>query len=143
MEYTETYISESEVHRPKFHIGQSYKPDFGAWLSLRWLYSITATDGRLYSITATDGKVWQHVVFYLLFTLLLSPLALTLDLLGILIYGLFLLAKKFLEGLFAAVFAVCQKAIGIAAMIAAAVGTILIIYFKWDVITDFIKGLFG
>ena len=133
MEYTETYISESEIHRPKFHIGQSYKPDFGAWLSLRWLYSITAT----------DGKVWQHVVFYLFFTLLLSPLALTLDLLGILIYGLFLLAKKFLEGLFAAVFAVCQKAIGIAAMIAAAVGTILIIYFKWDVITDFIKGLFG
>ena len=131
--YTETYISESEIHRPKFHIGQSYKPDFGAWLSLRWLYSITAT----------DGKVWQHVIFYLLFTLLLSPLALTLDLLGILIYGLFLLAKKFLEGLFAAVFAVCQKAIGIAAMIAAAVGTILIIYFKWDVITDFIKGLFG
>ena len=128
MEYTETYISESEIHRPKFHIGQSYKPDFGAWLSLRWLYSITAT----------DGKVWQHVVFYLFFTLLLSPLALTLDLLGILIYGLFLLAKKFLEGLFAAVFAVCQKAIGIAAMIAAAVGTILIIYFKWDVITDFI-----
>lgn len=133
MEYTETYISESEIHRPKFHIGQSYKPDFGAWLSLRWLYSITAT----------DGKVWQHVIFYLFFTLLLSPLALTLDLLGILIYGLFLLAKKFLEGLFAAVFAVCQKAIGIAAMIAAAVGTILIIYFKWDVITDFIKGLFG
>ena len=133
MEYTETYISESEVHRPKFHIGQSYKPDFGAWLALRWLYSITAT----------DGKVWQHVIFYLFFTLLLSPLALTLDLLGILIYGLFLLAKKFLEGLFAAVFAVCQKAIGIAAMIAAAVGTILIIYFKWDVITDFIKGLFG
>ena len=133
MEYIETYISESEIHRPKFHIGQSYKPDFGAWLALRWLYSITAT----------DGKVWQHVVFYLLFTLLLSPLALTLDLLGILIYGLFLLAKKFLEGLFAAVFAVCQKAIGIAAMIAAAVGTILIIYFKWDVITDFIKGLFG
>ena len=131
--YTETYISESEIHRPKFHIGQSYKPDFGAWLSLRWLYSITAT----------DGKVWQHVIFYLFFTLLLSPLALTLDLLGILIYGLFLLAKKFLEGLFAAVFAVCQKAIGIAAMIAAAVGTILIIYFKWDVITDFIKGLFG
>lgn len=133
MEYTETYISESEIHRPKFHIGQSYKPDFGAWLALRWLYSITAT----------DGKVWQHVIFYLFFTLLLSPLALTLDLLGILIYGLFLLAKKFLEGLFAAVFAVCQKAIGIAAMIAAAVGTILIIYFKWDVITDFIKGLFG
>ena len=133
MEYTETYISESEVNRPKFHIGQSYKPDFGAWLSLRWLYSITAT----------DGKVWQHVIFYLFFTLLLSPLALTLDLMGILIYGLFLLAKKFLEGLFAAVFAVCQKAIGIAAMIAAAVGTILIIYFKWDVITDFIKGLFG
>ena len=131
--YTETYISESEVNRPKFHIGQSYKPDFGAWLSLRWLYSITAT----------DGKVWQHVIFYLLFTLLLSPLALTLDLLGILIYGLFLLAKKFLEGLIAAVFAACQKAIGIAAMIAAAVGTILIIYFKWDVITDFIKGLFG
>lgn len=133
MEYTETYISESEIHRPKFHIGQSYKPDFGAWVALRWLYSITAT----------DGKVWQHVIFYLFFTLLLSPLALTLDLWGILIYGLFLLAKKFLEGLFAAVFAVCQKAIGIAAMIAAAVGTILIIYFKWDVITDFIKGLFG
>ncbi len=133
MEYTETYISESEIHRPKFHIGQSYKPDFGAWLALRWLYSITAT----------DGKVWHHVIFYLFFTLLLSPLALTLDLMGILIYGLFLLAKKFLEGLFAAVFAICQKAIGIAAMIAAAVGTILIIYFKWDVITDFIKGLFG
>ena len=129
---TETYISAAEL-QTKFHIEQAYKPDFGKFLIVRWLYSITAT----------DGKVWQHVIFYLLFTLLLSPLALTLDLLGILIYGLFLLAKKFLEGLFAAVFAVCQKAIGIAAMIAAAVGTILIIYFKWDVITDFIKGLFG
>ena len=133
MNTTETYIAESEIHRPKFHIGQSYKPDFGAWLSLRWLYSITAT----------DGKVWQHVIFYLFFTLLLSPLALTLDLLGIFIYGLFLLAKKFMEGVFAAVLAVCQKALGTAAMIAAAFATILIIYFQWHTITDFVKGLLG
>ena len=131
--YTETYISESEIHRPKFHIGQSYKPDFGAWIALRWLYSITAT----------DGKVWQHVIFFILFTLLFSPLALALDIAGLVVYGLLLLAKKFLEGVLAAVLAICQKAIGTAAMIAAAVATILLIYFQWHTITDFVKGLFG
>ncbi len=133
--YTETYISESEIHRPKFRIEQSYKPDFGAWIALRWLYSITAT----------DGKIWQHVIFYLMFTLLLSPLALAADLSGIVAYGLLLLAKKILEGVLLMLLnigqTIAQKFLGTAALIAAAVGSILLIYYKWQVISDFIKGL--
>ena len=129
---TETYINAAEL-QSKFHIGQSYKPDFGSWIALRWLYSITAT----------GGKVWQHVVFYLLFTFTLSPLALAADIAALAVYILLLVAKKFLDGVLAAVLAVCTKAVGTVAIIAAAVGTILILYFKWDVITDFVKGLFG
>ncbi|MCR5453409.1 MAG: hypothetical protein K6F33_00280 [Bacteroidales bacterium] len=133
---TETYISESEING-RFRIEQAYKPDFGAWLALRWLYSITAT----------GGKVWHHIVFYLLFTLLLSPLALAADLSGIVAYGLLLLAKKILEGFLLAIIHIGQTVVtrflGTAALIAAAVGSVLIIYYQWDVITDFIKGLFG
>lgn len=128
---TETYISEKEL-QTQFRIEQAYKPDFGKFLAVRWLYSITVT----------SGKTWQKVLFFLLFTLTLSPLALVIDLLGILAYGLLLVVKKFLDGVFAAVLAICQKALGTAAIIAAAIGTILIIYFKWHVITDFVKGLF-
>lgn len=131
MATTETFISENEL-QTRFRIEQSYKPDFGKFVAIRWLYSIGAT----------GGKNWQRVLFYLLFTLTLSPLALVIDLLGILAYGLLLVVKKFLDGIFAAVLAICQKALGTAAIIAAAIGTILIIYFKWHVITDFVKGLF-
>lgn len=132
MQTTETYISAAEL-QTKFHIEQAYKPDFGKFLIVRWLYSITAT----------GGKVWQRVIFYLLFTLTLSPLALAADIAALAVYILLLVAKKFLDGVLAAVLAVCTKAAGTVAIIAAAVGTILILYFKWDVITDFVKGLFG
>lgn len=128
---TETYINAAEL-QTKFHIEQAYKPDFGKFIATRWLYSITAT----------GGKVWQHVIFYLLFTFTLSPLALAADIAALAVYALLLVAKKFLEGVLAAVLTVCTKAAGTVAIIAAAVGTIIIIYYKWDAIQDFIKGLF-
>ncbi len=128
---TETYISTTELQN-RFRITQGYRPNFGAFLVVRWLYSISAE----------GGKGWQRVLFFLAFTLTFSPLALALDIVGIVVYGLLVIAKKFLEGVLAAVIAICQKAIGTAAVIAAAVASVLIIYFKWQAISDFIKGLF-
>jgi len=132
---TETYINAAEL-QSKFHIEQSYKPDFGAWIALRWLYSITAT----------GGKVWQHVVFYLLFTFTLSPLALAADLTGITLWGLLLVAKRILEGLLLAVLNIVQtvatRFLGTAAIITVVTSAVIIIYYKWQVISDFIKGLF-
>lgn len=131
MQTTETYISTQELQQ-KFRVEQSYKPDFGAFLAVRWLYSITAT----------GGKVWQRLLFFIFFTLTLSPLTLAIDIAALVIYAAAIVAKKFLEGVLAAILTVCTKAAGAVAVIAAAVGSILIIYFKWDAITSFVKGLF-
>ena len=128
---TETYISESEW-QGKFKVSQDYHPDFGKFLAVRWLYSISATGGR----------IWMRILFYLLFTLTLSPLALAVDIAALAVYALLLVAKKFLEGVVAAVLAVITKAAGTVAIIAAVVVTILILYFKWDVVICFVKGLF-
>ncbi len=129
--HTETYISEKEL-QTKFRIAQAYKPNFGKFVATRWLYSITAN----------GGKTWQRFLFFLLFTLALSPLALTADFCGLAVFGLLVLAKKFLEGVLVAVLTVGQRFLGTAAVIGALIGSILILYYKWDVITSFVKGLF-
>ena len=132
---TETYISEKEL-QTQFRIEQAYKPDFGKFLAVRWLYSITVT----------SGKTWQKVLFFLLFTFTLSPLALAADLTGLILYGSLLLAKRILEGLLLAALNIGQtvisKFLGTSAIIGALIGTTLIVYYKWDVISSFIKGLF-
>lgn len=127
---TETFISETE-YLQKFHVEQSYKPDFGAFLAIRWLYSITAI----------GGKWWQRVLFYIVFTLSLSPLTFAIDIAALVVYAVLLIVKKFLEGVLSAILAVCTKAATTVAIIVAAIGTILIIYLKWDVITSFVNGL--
>lgn len=128
---TENYYTELELYQ-KFHVEQAYKPDFGAFLAIRWLYSITAT----------GGKWWQRFIFYLIFTLSLSPLTFAIDIAALCIYAVVQIAKRFLEGVLAAILTVCTKAAGTVAIIAAAVGTILIIYLKWDAIVIYVSGLF-
>lgn len=129
---TENYYTELELLYQKFHVEQSYKPDFGAFLCVRWLYSITAT----------GGKWWQRFAFYVVFTLSLSPLTFAIDIAALCIYAAVQIVKKFLEGVLAAILTVCTKAAGTVAIIAAAVGTILIIYLKWDAIVIYVSGLF-
>lgn len=131
MQTIETYISAQELQQ-RFRVEQSYKPDFGAFLAIRWLYSITAT----------GGKVWQRLLFFVIFTLTLSPFTLATDIAALAIYAAGIVAKKFIEGLLAAILTVCTKAAGAVAVIVAAVGTTLTIYFKWDAIICFVKGLF-
>lgn len=128
---TENYYTELELYQ-KFHVEQAYKPDFGAFLAIRWLYSITAT----------GGKWWQRFAFYVVFTLSLSPLTFAIDIAALFIYAAVQIVKKFLEGVLAAILTVCTKAAGTVAIIAAAVGTILIIYIKWDAIVIYVSGLF-
>lgn len=128
---TENYYTELELYQ-KFHVEQAYKPDFGAFLCVRWLYSITAT----------GGKWWQRFAFYVVFTLSLSPLTFVIDIAALIIYAAVQIVKKFLEGVLAAILTVCTKAAGTVAIIAAAVGTILIIYIKWDAIVIYVSGLF-
>ena len=132
---TETYINAAEL-QSKFRIEQAYKPDFGKFLAVRWLYSITAT----------GGKTWQQVVFFLLFTFTLSPLAFVADLTGIALWGLLLLAKRIIEGVLLAVLNIVQtvatRFLGTAAIIAAITLAAFIIYYKWQAISDFIKGQF-
>lgn len=128
---TENYYTELELYQ-KFHVEQAYKPDFGAFLAIRWLYSITAT----------GGKWWQRFIFYVVFTLSLSPLTFAIDIAALIVYATVQIVKKFLEGVLAAILTVCTKAAGTIAIIAAAVGTILIIYLKWDAIVIYVSGLF-
>lgn len=129
--YTEVYISEREL-QTRFRIAQAYKPDFGKFVVIRWLYSINAN----------GGHTWQRLLFYLLFTFTLSPLAFAADITGLVIYGALLIAKKFIEGLALMLLTVCKRFLGTVATIAAAIGAILLIYYQWDIITNFVKGLF-
>lgn len=76
----------------------------------------------------------------------MTAAALALDLLGFLIYAVYLIIKKAIEIvahlLILAIETVLKKALAIAAVIAGLVGTILILYYKWEVITNFLKNLF-
>ena len=60
--------------------------------------------------------------------------------------SLYLLIKKVIEIaaslILLAIETVLKKALAIAAVIAGFVGTILILYYKWEIITNFIKNLF-
>lgn len=130
----ETYISEREA-RQRFNVGQQYQPTFGPFYAVRVLHSYRA-----------EGRAWQKILFFVLFSLPMSAAALALDLVGFLIYGLYLLIKKVIEIaaslILLAIETVLKKALAIAAVIVGLVGTILILYYKWDIITNFIKNLF-
>lgn len=130
----ETYISETEA-RQRFNVGQQYQPTFGPFYAVRVLHSYRA-----------EGKAWQKILYFLLFSIPMTAAALALDLLGFLIYGVYLIIKKTIEIvahlIILAIETVLKKALAIAAVIAGLVGTILILYYKWDIITNFIKNLF-
>lgn len=134
MAAVETYISTSELNR-RFNIQQQYSPTFGPFYAVRVLHSYRA-----------DGRAWQKILFFVLFSLPMSAAALALDLAGFVVYGLYLLTKKVIEIaaslILLAIETVLKKALAIAAVIAGLVGTILILYYKWDIITNFIKNLF-
>lgn len=129
----ETFISENAIPRNPFRIGQSYKPDWGAFVVTRYLYSITAT----------GGETWQRCLFYLVFTFALSPLALAVDLAALAFYGAILLVKRIAEGLFLAVVNIIQAAfskfLNTTLTIAAVVLVVLALYYRWNDITYFIK----
>lgn len=130
----ETYISETEA-RQRFNVGQQYQPTFGPFYAVRVLHSYRA-----------EGRPWQKILYFLLFSLPMTAAALALDLLGFLIYAVYLIIKKAIEIvahlLILAIETVLKKALAIAAVIAGLVGTILILYYKWEVITNFLKNLF-
>ena len=134
MATVETYISTTELQQ-RFNIAQQYSPTFGPFYAVRVLHSYRA-----------EGRPWQKILYFLLFSLPMTAAALALDLLGFLIYGLYLLIKKVIEIaaslILLAIETVLKKALAIAAVIAGLVGTILILYYKWDIITNFIKNLF-
>ncbi|MBO7596210.1 MAG: hypothetical protein J6T70_04115 [Bacteroidales bacterium] len=133
-QHTETFISETAI-KTKFRIEQAYKPDFGMFLITRYLYSITAT----------GGNVWFRLLFFLLFTFALSPLALAADLTAAAVYALLVLTKKIIEGLWLAAVNILQAAVskllGTILTFAATVAALLTLYYKWDYITDFFKNI--
>lgn len=130
----ETYISEREA-RQRFNVCQQYQPTFGPFYAVRVLHSYRA-----------EGRAWQKIIFFILFSIPFSAAALALDLAGFVVYGLYLIIKKVIEIaaslILLAIETVLKKALAIAAVIAGFVGTILILYYKWEVITKFIKNLF-
>ncbi len=127
MQRTETYIPESALYA-KFRITLAFQPQWGKFYATRYLYAITAE----------GGKTWQRCLFYLVFTFALTPVTLSLDVAGLTLYAVIAVLKKFVEGIVAAVLTVCQRFLGTAAIIIAAVGTVLLIYYKWDLITYYI-----
>ena len=134
MATVETYISTTELQQ-RFNIAQQYSPTFGPFYAVRVLHSYRA-----------EGRPWQKILYFLLFSLPMTAAALALDLLGFLIYAVYLIIKKAIEIvahlLILAFETVLKKALAVAAVIAGFVGTILLIYYKWDIITNFIKNLF-
>ena len=119
MATVETYISTTELQQ-RFNIAQQYSPTFGPFYAVRVLHSYRA-----------EGRPWQKILYFLLFSLPMTAAALALDLLGFLIYGLYLLIKKVIEIaaslILLAIETVLKKALAIAAVIAGFVGTILIL----------------
>ena len=119
-----------------FSINQRYSPNFGIFYALRCLFSIRATGGR----------TCQRVAFYSSFYLLLAPLAVVIDIFTLSVYALYLICKKLVELVYAAVVllleTVIKKFLGVVLVLAAVVITTLFIYVKWHDILDYIKALY-
>lgn len=119
-----------------FSISQRYSPKFGIFYALRCLFSIRATGGR----------TCQRVAFYSSFYLLLAPVAVVIDLFTLAVYALYLVCKKLVELVYAAVVllleTVIKKFLGVVLVLAAVVLTTLTIYVKWHDILAYIKALY-
>ena len=119
-----------------FRIRQRYCPQFGIFYAVR----------QLFSIKAEGGRWWQKALFYTLFTLPLTVVALTLDACSLLLYLCFLLTKKIIQIAAAAVMllveTVIKRTIGVILLLLSICLTLILIYQKWHDITDLINNLF-
>lgn len=77
----DTYISVRELKK-RFSIYVGYKPDFGVFYIVRWLYAIVV-----------DGSEWIKVVSFVI-TFTLTPIALSIDLAALLSVGVLYIAYK-------------------------------------------------
>lgn len=131
-------MQNEEVFIPaeSFRVRQRYCPQFGIFYLLR----------QLFSIHAEGGKWWQKTLFYVLFTFPLTLVALALDTCSLLLYCAFLIFKKLIDILTAAAIALIQtaikKTVGVILTLLSICFTVLLIWFKWDVIVELIKNLF-
>jgi hypothetical protein len=119
-----------------FRIRQRYCPQFGIFYAVR----------QLFSIKAEGGRWWQKALFYTLFTVPLTVVALTLDACSLLFYLSFLLTKKIIQIAAAAVMllieTVIKRTIGVILLLLSICFTLILIYQKWHDITDLINNLF-
>lgn len=77
----DTYISVRELKK-RFTIYVGYKPDFGVFYVVRWLYAIVV-----------DGAEWIKVLSFVI-TFALTPLALSIDFAALLSVGVLYVAYK-------------------------------------------------
>lgn len=127
---------ETFIPLESFTVKQRYCPQFGIFYLVRQLFSIQAEGGRWY----------QKTLFYSFFTVPLCVLALTLDVCTLLIYCAFLIVKKLIQILCAALIllieTVIKKTLGVILLMLSICATLIFIYQKWHQITDFIDHLF-
>lgn len=77
----DTYISVRELKK-RFTIYAGYKPDFGVFYIVRWLYAIVV-----------DGSEWIKVVSFVI-TFTLTPIALSIDFAALLSVGVLYVTYK-------------------------------------------------
>lgn len=127
---------ETFIPLESFTIKQRYCPQFGIFYLVRQLFSIQAEGGRWY----------QKTLFYSFFTVPLCVLALTLDVCTLLIYCAFLIVKKLIQILCAALMllieTVIKRTIGVILLLLSICFTVIFIWQKWHFITDLINNLF-
>ena len=119
-----------------FSIHQRYMPNFGIFYAVRVLLSIRAE----------GGLWWQKFAFYSCFTALLMPVALCIDIASLAAYICYLIVKKLFQIVAAAFLllleTIIKKFVGVILLISALCISLILIYLKWPLITDFINKLF-
>ena len=127
---------ETFIPLESFRIRQRYCPQFGIFYAIR----------QLYSIKAEGGRWWQKTLFYTLFTVPLTVVALAFDACSLLLYCVFLLLKKIIQIAAAAILiiieTVIKKTLGVILLLLSICFTLILIYQKWHDITDLIQNLF-
>jgi hypothetical protein len=127
---------ETFIPLESFTVKQRYCPQFGIFYLTRQLFSIQAEGGRWY----------QKTLFYTFFIFPLCVLALTLDVCTLLLYCVYLIIKKLIQILCAALIllieTVIKKTLGVILLMLSICATLIFIYQKWHQITDFINNLF-
>lgn len=131
-------VDNEQIYIPleSFTVKQRYCPNFGIFYLTR----------QLFSIQPEGGRWWQKALFYCLFTVPLIIVALSLDVATLLLYCCYLLAKKLIQILCAALITlietVIKKTVGVILLLLSICFTLILIYQKWHFITDFINNLF-